>query len=422
MNETPTFFQSLQHGWNAFKNKDPSLPTDFTNAGSYSSFESGGMHRTNYVLGGADRTIIASIYTRISVDVASSRLEHARVDDNNLYVGAVNSNLNEVLSVSANIDQTGRAFVQDLCETILHAGYAAAVPIDTNVYPKNGAFDVNSMRVGVIKEFRAQTVLVEIYNEENGQKQNVEFSKRLVAIIQNPFYGIMNHQNSTLKRLSRRLSLMDIAAEKMTSGKLDIIMQLPYALNHPKKIEEAKKRQENLVNQLTNSEYGIAYADATERITQLNRPVENNSMQQVEYLTKMLYGQLGITQEVMDGTASEAVMANYYKRTIDPIVNAIIESFNRTFLTKTARTQGQTIRHYRDPFSLTTTENLAEIADKFTRNEILTSNEFRAIIGYKPSDDPNANKLRNSNLNHPNEGVEEPEHYEDESEEGYIDE
>lgn len=422
MNEQPSFFQSLQHGWNAFRNKDPSLSSDYINAGSYSEFHSGGMHHTRSVVGGADRTIIASVYTRISVDVANSKLEHVRIDENDLYIGSMDSNLNEVLSVSANIDQTGRALIQDLCMTVLNAGYAVAVPIDTNVYPKNGAFDVNNMRIGVIKEFRAQSVLVELYNEITGKKQNVEFSKRLVAIVQNPFYDIMNNHNSTLKRLSRRLSLMDVAAEKMTSGKLDIIMQLPYALNNERKLEQAKQRQASMVDQLTNSEYGIAYADATERITQLNRPVENNSMQQVEYLTKMLYGQLGITQEVMDGTATEAVMANYYKRTIDPILNAIIESFNRTFLTKTARTQGQTIRHYRDPFSLTTTENLAEIADKFTRNEILSSNEFRAIIGYKPSDDPNANRLRNSNLNHPDECVDEQEHYDEESEEGYVDE
>ena len=396
---------TLVHAWNAFKNKDPSSPvlrpTGYE-MGVYggSIVNSSYMHpdhrRYSY---GVDKTMAVAIYSRIVTDCASVHIHHVKTDDNGLFKEEMKSGLNEVLTTEANIDQTGPAFVADLVMSMLDEGYVAAVPVDTSVNPETGSFDIHSMRVGKVKTWYPRRVRVELYNDRVGKRQEIEIDKSAVAIIENPFYSVMNEQNSTLKRLLHKLQLLDSVDEVTASGKLDLILQLPYVVKTETKQKQAQKRLKDIADQLEGSKYGIAYTDGTERITQLNRPVENQLMSQIEYLTSILYGQLGINADIMNGTASEETMQNYYRRTIDVILNAICKEFERKFLTKTARTQGQAIQYYRDPFSLTPTNLIAEIADKFTRNEIASPNEIRAVVGFKPSKDEAANELRNRNLN-----------------------
>lgn len=400
----------LVHAWNAFKNKDPAMP--LSNPGYYDIGPYGGSivnashshpdHRR--FSQGVDRTIVASIYNRIVLDCASVHFHHVRVDDNNIFKEEIDSGLNEILTCEANIDQSASAFMTDVVMSMIDEGYVACVPVDTSVDPELGSFDIKTMRTGSIKTWYPRKVRVELYNDRIGKRQEIIIDKSAVAIIENPFYSVMNELNSTLKRLIHKLSLLDSVDDVTASGKLDLILQLPYVVKSETKKQQAEERLKQITDQLEGSKYGIAYTDGTERITQLNRPVENQLMSQIEYLTSILHGQLGINQEVMNGTASEEVMQNYYRRTVDVILTAICEEFERKFLTKTARTQGQAIRYYRDPFSLTPTSLIADIADKFTRNEILSPNEVRAVVGFKPSDDEAANELRNRNLNQSAEG------------------
>lgn len=388
---------SLFHGWNAFGNRDPTNSADLANGYSY---------RPDRVRlsRGNEKSIITSIYNRIALDVAAVDIVHCRVDDNNRYEAEVESKLNRCLKVEANLDQTARAFRQDLVMSLFDEGCVAIVPVDTNVNPKTGAFDISSMRSGKIVEWYPKMVKLRVYNEEKGIKEEIILPKSAVGIIENPLYAIMNEPNSTLQRLIRKLALLDLTDERNSSGKLDLIIQLPYLVKSEGRKNAAEIRRKEIEKQLTNSKYGIAYTDGTEHITQLNRPAENNLLAQVQTLTESLYAQLGITQAVMDGTADEQAMLNYYNRTVEPIVSAIVEEMRRKFLTKTARTQGQSILSFRDPFKLVPINNIADIADKFTRNEILSSNELRQIIGVKPSDDPKADELVNSNISQPNEG------------------
>ena len=386
-------------GWNVFRNREPTYMYVDVGAG-YSQ----NPNRPR-VTKGKERSIVTSIITRIALDVSSMEITHCKVDEDGEYKEDMkNSCLNERLKVEANIDQTGRAFLLDIALSLLDEGCIAVVPVDTDTDPdESSAYKILSMRVGKIVEWRPRHVKVEVYDDEIGERRQVLVHKRDAAIIENPFYAVMNEPNSTMQRLIRKLNLLDIIDEQSGSGKLDIIIQLPYTVKGEHQRERAEARRKNIEEQLTGSKYGIAYADATERITQLNRPVENNLMKQIEYLTAMVYSQLGITQSIMDGTADEGTMLNYYSRTIEPIISAIVDELKRKFLTKTARTQGQTIMYFRDPFKLVPIANIADIADKFTRNEILSSNEIRSIIGRKPSSDPKADKLINSNLNHPEE-------------------
>jgi hypothetical protein len=350
---------------------------------------------------GNERSIINAVYNKISVDVASIDIKHCRLDDNGRYVRDISSGLNNCLSLEANIDQDNRAFRQDVVMSMFDEGVVAIVPVDANTDVTDGSFDVLTMRTGKIVEWFPRSVRVEAYNDMTGKKERVVLPKTSVAIVENPFYSVMNEPNSTLKRLIRKLNLLDAIDEQSGSGKLDLIIQLPYVVKGETRQQQAERRKESIVEQLKGP-YGIAYIDGTEKITQLNRPVENNLLKQVEYLTNMLYSQLGMTPAVLDGTADEQTMLNYNNRVIEPIVAAITGAMKRTFLSKTARTQGQTIMYFRDPFKLVPINNIAEIADKFTRNEILTSNEVRQIIGFKPSDDPKADKLVNSNIAQPN--------------------
>lgn len=405
-------------GWNVFRNREP----------TYNYIDIGAGYSQNpvrpRVSKGKERSIVTSIILRMALDVASMDITHCKLDENGEYKEDMkNSLLNERLKVEANIDQTGRAFLLDMALTLLDEGCIAVVPVDTDTDPdESSGYKILSMRVGKIVEWRPRHVKVEIYDDEVGERKQVLVHKRDVAIIENPFYSVMNETNSTMQRLIRKLNLLDIIDEQSGSGKLDIIIQLPYTVKGDHQKQRAEDRRKSIEEQLTGSKYGIAYADATERITQLNRPVENNLMKQIEYLTNMVYSQLGITQSIMDGTADEGTMLNYYSRTIEPIIAAIVDELKRKFLTKTARTQGQTIMYFRDPFKLVPIANIADIADKFTRNEILSSNEVRSIIGRKPSSDPKADKLINSNLNHPEETEsaanepEEPDTPEDEQE------
>jgi hypothetical protein len=340
--------------------------------------------------------------TRVAMDVAAIDIKHVRLDDNERYSETIKSGLNECLSIEANLDQTGRALKQDIVMSMFDEGCVAIVPVDTTIDPrKSNSYDILSMRVGKIVEWYPEHVKVKLYNEKTGEKEDVVVPKKTVAIVENPLYSIVNEKNSTLQRLIRKLNLLDAVDEQSGSGKLDLIIQLPYTIKSDTKREQAEKRRADIENQLTGSKYGIAYADATERITQLNRPIENNLMKQIEYLTNLLYSQLGITQAIMDGTADEKTMLNYYNRTVEPIVSAIVDEMKRKFLTKTARSQRQTILAFRDPFKLVPVNDIAEIADKFTRNEIMTSNEIRQVIGLKPSDDPKADQLINSNISQP---------------------
>ena len=387
------FISRLQHAWNAFKNRDPT-GKQYEYGISYGSRPD----RTRMRFGN-ERSIIASIYTRIAIDVAAVSIQHVRLDQNGRYAETINSHLNECLTVQANIDQSGRALIQDIVMSMFDEGVVAVVPVDTTFNPnKSGSFDILSLRVGKILEWYPRHVRVQLYNDRVGRREEVILEKRFVAIIENPLYAVMNEPNSTLKRLVHKLNLLDSIDEQSGSGKLDLIIQLPYVIKTPARREQAEQRRKDIEMQLAGSKYGIAYTDGSEKITQLNRPAENNLMAQIEYLTSMLYSQLGITENVFNGTAEEAEMLNYYNRTIEPILAAITDAMNRTFLTKTARTQGQKIIYLREPFKLVPVNNLAEIADKFTRNEILTSNEIRALIGFKPVDNPKADELRNPNI------------------------
>lgn len=388
----------LQHAWNAFLDREERYrvaPGEF--GASYSIRPD--RIRLNIA---NERSIITSIYNRIAIDVSSIDIRHVRMDSENRYTEDITSGLNTCLSIEANIDQEARAFVRDIVMSCLDEGVIAIVPVDTSASPvNNNSYDILTMRVGKITQWFPTYVKVDLYNDKTGRREEVPLPKTAVAIIENPLYSVMNEPNSTLQRLIRKLNLLDSVDEQSSSGKLDMIIQLPYVIKSEQRRQQAEQRRKDIEFQLKGSQYGIAYTDGTEKITQLNRPAENNLLKQVEYLTEMLYGQLGLTAEVMNGTADEAAMLNYYNRTIEPILSAITGEFKRKFLTKTARTQGQSIEYFRDPFKLVTMANLAEMADKFTRNEIFTSNEIRQFIGIKPSKDPKADKLINSNMPQP---------------------
>lgn len=389
------FLDRLQHGWNAFMNKDPT--SFYNNIGpSYTSRPD----RVKFSRGN-ERSIVTAVYNRIALDVAAINVKHCKLDKNGRMVDTIYSGLHNCLNLEANIDQTGRAFIQDVVMSMFDEGCVALVPIDTDDTPnESGSFDIETIRTGKILEWYPKHVKVRVYNDNKGEKEDVIMPKKMVGIIENPLYAIINEPNSTMQRLVRKLNLLDVIDEQSGSGKLDLIIQLPYTVKTEVKRQQAAERIKNIEDQLKGP-YGIAYTDATERITQLNRPVENNLMKQIEYLTSMLYSQLGITQAVLDGTADEQTMLNYHTRSIEPIISAIVDELKRKFLTKTARTQGHSIEFFRDPFKLVPVGSIAEIADKFTRNEILTSNEIRQIIGMKPSDDPKADKLINSNITQP---------------------
>lgn len=384
----------LKRAWNIFKNKDP---TDYMNSGwSYV----GGYRPDRVLFGrGNERSIMISVSNRIAMDVAAMNMRHVRLDNNGRFLEEMKSGLNHCLTIEANIDQTGRGFIQDVVMSMLGEGCVAIVPVDTDIDP-NESEDIKilTMRTGKILDWYPKHVRVQLYNEETGRREELTVPKSIVAIVENPLYAVINEPNSTMQRLIRKLSLLDIVDEKTSSGKLDLIIQLPYIIKTEARRQQAEARRKDIETQLADGKYGIAYTDGTERITQLNRPVENNLMKQIEYLTNILYSQLGITQAILDGSADEKTMLNYYNRTIEPILAAITDEMRRKFLSKTARSQNQTITFFRDPFKLVPVNNIAEIADKFTRNEIMTSNEFRQIIGMKPSDDPNADVLRNKNL------------------------
>ena len=390
------FIDRLQHGWNAFiNNRDPTYTHD-TGPTYFYRPDRVRLTRSN------ERTIVNSVLTRIAMDVASLRFKHVRLDKNERYVETLKTGLNECLSTEANLDQTGRAFIQDGVESMLDEGCVALVPVETTLNPKQtGSYDITSMRTGKIVDWRPARVKVRVYNERTGEKEDIVLPKKMVAIIENPLYSVMNEPNSTLKRLVRKLNLLDAVDEQSSSGKLDLIIQLPYIIKTEARRQQADARRKDIEQQLSGSKYGIAYTDGTEHITQLNRPVENNLMKQIEYLTSMLYSQLGITQSVMDGTADEKTMLNYHNRTIEPIASAFVDEMKRKFLTKTARSQLQSIVFFRDPFKLSPVSEIAEIADKFTRNEIMTSNEIRQALGMTPSSDPKADQLVNSNISQP---------------------
>lgn len=397
----PSFGSRLKHAWNAFtSNRDPT--------GSGTTFMLGSSSSTRIdrprLTRGNERSIVNSVYNRIAMDVASLSINHVRLDESDRFSSVIKSGLNTCLTLDANKDQTGRAFIQDVVLSMLDEGSVAIVPVDTSIDPRvSGSYDIESLRVARILEWYPDHVRLRLYNDRTGLKEEITLPKKTVAIIENPLYAVMNEDNSTMRRLIRKLNLLDVVDEQSGSGKLDLIIQLPYVVKGATRKQQAEERRKQIEDQLANSKYGVAYADGTERITQLNRPVENNLLKQVEYLTNMLYGQLGISQAVMDGTADEKQMLNYNNRTIEPIISAIVDEMRRKFLTKTARSQGQSIMFFRDPFKLVPVENVAEIADKFTRNEIMTSNEFRQVIGMKPSDDPKADELRNANISAPNE-------------------
>lgn len=388
----------VKRAWNAFSNKDPTYSR--SDIGYGYSYRPDRFRSTR----GNERSIVTSVYNRIALDAAAINIQHVQLDKEGRFLNVVNSDLNNCLSLEANIDQTGRAFIQDVVMSMMDEGCVAIVPIDTDDDPdETTGFKIYSMRVGKIRDWYPKHVKVEVYNEQTGRKQDIVIAKANVGIIENPLYAVINEPNSTMQRLIRKLNLLDAVDEQSGSGKLDLIIQLPYVIKSEARRQQAEKRRKDIETQLSGSKYGIAYTDGTERVTQLNRPVENNLMKQIEYLTSMLYSQLGITQSVLDGTADDKTMLNYYNRTIEPIVAAIVDEMKRKFLSKTARSQNKSIMFFRDPFKLVPVADLAEISDKFTRNEIATSNEMRQVIGWKPSDDPKADELRNSNLSQPTE-------------------
>lgn len=392
-----SFGSRLKHAWNAFTG------TDYT---TYQDVGPGYSSRPDRIrlTRGNERSIITSVYNRIALDVAALNVQHIRLDENGRFLSVIQDGLNTCLTVEANIDQTARAFIQDIVVSMLDEGCVAIVPVDTTYNPSvTGSYDIQTMRVGKILDWYPQHVRVRLYNERTGAKENILVPKSTVAIIENPLYAVVNEPNSTMQRLIRKLNLLDVIDEQSGSGKLDLIIQLPYVIKTEARRQQAENRRKDIEAQLSGTKYGIAYADGTERITQLNRSVNNNLMSQIEYLTSMLYSQLGITQSILDGTADEKTMLNYNNRTIEPIISAIVDEMKRKFLTKTARSQSQSISFFRDPFKLVPVNDIAEIADKFTRNEIMTSNEIRQVIGMKPSDDPRADELRNKNLSAPSE-------------------
>lgn len=390
----------FKKAWNVFFSKTTDAGYSPTPSNSYVSTTVRPDKSRGFRRNVKNKTILSSIYTRLAVDVAKIKIEHCRVDDDGRYSETVRSSMNSILNMEANIDQSGRNFLQDAVAEMFEYGYVALCPVDTDTDPdETESPNIYSMRIGHIVQWKPYKVLVEIWNERTGVKQNAWYNKDAVYILQNPFFDVMNENNSVVDRLTRKLAILDVIDEQSGSGKLDLIIQLPYIVKSEAKRQQAEKRRKDIEEQLSGSKYGIAYIDGTERVTQLNRAVENNLLEQIQYLTDMLYSQLGLTPAVFNGTASEQEMLNYYDRTIEPILSTICDELNRKYLTKTARTQGQTFMFFRDPFKLVPVEKLAEIADKFTRNEILTSNEIRAIIGYRPSAEPNADELRNKNLN-----------------------
>lgn len=396
-----SFSSRLRHAWDVFRNREPTY--DYQDTGPSTSYRP---DRTR-LTGGNERSIVTSIFNRIALDVSSINIKHCRIDNNGRFKEFINSSLDNCLNLEANIDQTGRAFMQDVVMSMLDEGCVAIVPTDTTLDPNaTTSYDIQAMRTGKILEWYPNHVRVRVYNEKTGKQEDIKLPKSMVAIVENPLYAVINEPNSTMQRLMKKLVLLDAVDENTRSGKLDMIIQLPYVIKSDARKSQAEKRRKDIEEQLKGP-YGIAYIDGTEKVIQLNRPIENNLMTQIEYLTKLLYSQLGITEEILNGTANEQTMLNYNSRTIEPIVSAIVDEMKRKFLTKTARSQNQTIQFFRDPFRLVPVNDIAEIADKLTRNEILTSNEIRQIIGMKPSNDPKADKLINSNLNQAKNATEE---------------
>jgi hypothetical protein len=400
----------LQHGWNAFQSPQQTESSDWDFGGQPlgNVMQFGGMQSGRSRFGGIanEKSIVNAIYMRMAIDFSSIAMRHVRLDGNDRFLEEVKSGVNNCLRVEANTDQAARAFRQDIALSLFDAGVIALVPIDTTINPEmSGSYDIQTMRVGTIVKWMPQHVKVSVYNETTGKRQEITVSKKTVAIIHNPFYDVMNEANSTLQRLIRKLSLLDSVDEASSSGKLDLIIQLPYVIKSEARRLQAQQRASDIEVQLRTNKHGIAYTDGTEKITQLNRPVENKLMEQITYLVELLYSQLGITAEIMNGTADEKTMLNYLNRTIEPLLDAVTEGMARTFITKTGRTQGQTMMYFRDPFKLVPIANIAEIADKFSRNKILTGNEIRSAIGYKPSDDPSADKLENSNMPNPSDAA-----------------
>lgn len=392
------FGARLEHAWNAFRGHEEDWSSNkYSDIGMSSSIPSGHKRR----LFGSEKTVVSSVYNRIALDVASTDIIHSQLDDEGRYIDSIKSGLNECLTLRANIDQTSRSFIHDVVLSLMDEGVVAMIPIDTSnsITENSNAFDVLSIRVGKIVQWFPKHIQVELYNDNTGLHELITLPKNTVGIVENPLYAVINEPNSTMKRLKHKLNLLDVVDEQSGSGKLNMLVQLPYAIKSDARKQQADDRLKNLEMQLTENKYGIAYIDSTEKITQLNRPIDNNLQIQVEYLTNLLYSQLGITQSILDGTADERTMLNYFNRTVEPIVAAIVDEMTYKFLTKTARTKKQTIRYFRDPFKMIPINDLAEISDKFTRNEIATSNEMRDIIGWKPSKDPNADELRNKNLN-----------------------
>jgi hypothetical protein len=402
----PSLSTKLQHAWNAFKGNEEQQIRYVYN--EQMTTVRPDRLRLNY---GNEQTIITPIYNRIATDCAKVDIRHVRLDENGRFVSEINSGLNNCLSIEANRDQTGRAFVQDVIMTMIDEGVAAVVPTDTSINPSTGSYEILEMRVGKVLEWMPHYVKVRLYNENTGSKEDIVVSKSTTALIENPFYAVMNAPNSTFKRLTRKLSILDQVDEQSGAGKLDLLISLPYIVKTEARRKQAEERRKDIEMQLAGSKYGIAYVDSTEKVTQLNRSLDNNIMSQVEYLTKLGYSQLGITEEILNGSASEEVMQNYYDRTIEVFLSAVAEEFRRKFLTKTARSQKQSIQFYRDPFKLVPVSKLADIADTFTRNEILTGNEIRQIVGMKPSADPSADELRNKNLNQSDEQMQNKETY-----------
>lgn len=390
-----SFGSRLKHAWNAFTGN---VQMNYRDLGMSYSYRADRPRMSR----GNERSIVTSVYNRIALDVAALNVQHVRLDENGRFLSVIDDGLNNCLTLEANVDQTARSFVQDVVISMFDEGSVAIVPVDTTTDPNvSGSYDIQSLRVGQILDWYPQYIRARVYNEQTGRKEDIVVPKSAVAIIENPLYAVINEPNSTMQRLIRKLNLLDVIDEQSGSGKLDLIIQLPYVIKTEARRQQAENRRKDIENQLSGSKYGIAYTDGTEHITQLNRSVNNNLMSQIEYLTSMLYSQLGITQSILDGTADEKTMLNYNNRTIEPIISAIVDEMKRKFLTKTARSQRQSISFFRDPFKLVPVNDIAEIADKFTRNEIMTSNEIRQVVGMKPSDDPRADELRNKNLSEP---------------------
>lgn len=390
-----SFGSRLKHAWNAFIGN---VQMNYRDLGMSYSYRADRPRMSR----GNERSIVTSVYNRIALDVAALNIQHVRLDENGRFLSVIDDGLNNCLTLEANVDQTARSFVQDVVISMFDEGSVAIVPVDTTTDPNvSGSYDIQSLRVGQILDWYPQHIRARVYNEQTGRKEDVVVPKSAVAIIENPLYAVINEPNSTMQRLIRKLNLLDVIDEQSGSGKLDLIIQLPYVIKTEARRQQAENRRKDIENQLSGSKYGIAYTDGTEHITQLNRSVNNNLMSQIEYLTSMLYSQLGITQSILDGTADEKTMLNYNNRTIEPIISAIVDEMKRKFLTKTARSQHQSISFFRDPFKLVPVNDIAEIADKFTRNEIMTSNEIRQVVGMKPSEDPRADELRNKNLSAP---------------------